>query len=299
MAHAVGDEAAAGNAAMTTYSFELRPEDFAAASMLHYGGWRGVFKLYAVQALGTTAIVAGMCMLITDNGLLAGALGAGTWICYCAAGLDGWRRQNRPERLRARLPWLFVDRQIALDDEGLHSSSDQQRLFHAWPLVTSVVVAPNVVTFVTASGLFIVLPTRAIDDRRPLMDVIRAHFHGPLKVLSCTCGYPIDPGVGARCPECGETYAPETAVRGTPLNLLAPEYHKPLWCAVALQVPTLLFASLLLDGNVFLARLAIASLAFWVAATMWVLVRKQPSLLERVAMAVGPVWVLLLTMAAS
>jgi len=70
--------------------------------------------------------------------------------------------------------------------------------------------------------------------------------------------------------------------------LFLPEYHRALLSAVVCQVVGLILAGLVLDFGFFAFRYLCFSLAFWVLVGVFALVRRRPSIVERIAIGGGP-----------
>jgi len=166
-----------------TFSFELTPEDSAEASRLYWGGWIGMLKIYGAGGFGLGVMMFLVCLAWGPMGNAA-LSAASAWAAYILWGVSIWYKQLRPEAIRSLYPWLFCDRTLTLSEWGVETSSNQQGTRHAWALVSRITVAPAVTSFDCASGLQLVLPGRAIADREHMLEFIRTHYRGNLRVLA-------------------------------------------------------------------------------------------------------------------
>jgi hypothetical protein len=187
-----------------TYSFDLQPSDFAAASLDFHGGWSGLTRAYLAPGFFVAAIVFLIAYGWTARVDVSLFAGGASWGLYVGWALRACRRAFAESTLRATHSWMFGEREIRVTDLGVESSGASQRSFHAWSLVKAAVVGPQVIYFRMASGVLVVLPARAVDDRRALIERLRARCTGVLKVHGCrSCGYDMSRGSSGACPECG------------------------------------------------------------------------------------------------
>lgn len=73
--------------------------------------------------------------------------------------------------------------------------------------------------------------------------------------------------------------------------MFRPEFHRSLRCALIGQVIGIILAAMILDTGLFAFRLLCISLVFWILTAVFARIRHRPSILERVAIGGGPMFI--------
>ena len=76
--------------------------------------------------------------------------------------------------------------------------------------------------------------------------------------------------------------------RETRMRSFPPVYQRSIEAALICQVLCVLLALMILDTGVFAVQYLVLSLAFWVLAGIFMFVRGDPSMIERMIIAGGP-----------